>query len=158
MHKPDLDLVEACQKLVGVAKDDASAHGEQPQALASLHGLCDWVTSCINKDGEGSLELTKIIHRRDETGDDVIYEAVKAIATGTPRPGHRVVGVGTYRDGKVGWEALAKEFATTQAKLAEEAELYRSMGGELVAVEYLADRSEKYLKSAGGAMARFFFL
>ena len=93
-----------------------------------------------------------------------LTEAIRAIATGEPRPGHSVVGVGTYRDGKSGWMALAREYASgldpsregknVQGELA----LYRSRGGEVTSIEHLAHTEPEYLREAGGAMARIFFV
>ena len=88
--------------------------------------------------------------------DVTAWEAVQAIATGIPRKGHSVIGVGTFRDGEKGWKALAREFV--DRKLAEEVALYQKFGGQIVGIEHLADKNPSYLKSAGGAMARVFFL
>ena len=100
-----------------------------------------------------------------------MLDAIRAIATGEPRPGHSVVGAGTYRDGQTGWIALAREYsqlATTDAvsldqsyvgmKGLEELALYKSRGGELTRIEHLAHTQPGYLKEAGGAMARLFFV
>ncbi len=152
-------LIKACSPLVRAALNDASSNGEQPQALASLDGLCAWVESCL--DGQGSKELEGIVNQMEGGDDDAkcLYEAVKAIATGQPRLGHRVVGAGTYRDGQPLWEKLAREYAEGGGgpdMVASEVELYRTNGMEIVAVEHLADTSDEYLKSAGGAMVRLF--
>lgn len=144
------DMQEVCGGLVDVALEDASSQGEQPQGLATLHGLSDWVVRGINEQ-EDIKVLTTLQERDPQT-----YEAVVAIATGVPRESHTVVGMGTFRDGQYGWGELAKEFV--KRKLGDEVKLYESKGGELVAIEHLADHSEEYIKSAGGAMARFFFL
>ena len=152
-------LIKACSPLVKAALNDASSNGEQPQALASLDGLCAWVESCL--DGQGSKELEGIVNQMEGGDEDAkcLYEAVKAIATGQPRPGHSVLGAGTYRDGQPLWEKLAREYAEGGGgpdMVASEVELYRTNGMEIVAVEHLADTSEKYLASAGGAMVRLF--
>jgi hypothetical protein len=147
-------LKKVCLPLVEAALKDSSVQGEQPQAIATLYGLCEWINNGIKKEVKadiGSKELAKL-QATDPTG----FEAVQAIASGVPRQGHSVVGVGTYRDGEAGWRALAKEF--TALGLSEEVELYKSRGGQLVGVEHLADKNPEYLKSAGGAMARMFFL
>ena len=88
--------------------------------------------------------------------DSLSFEAVQAIATGIPRKGHSVVGIGTYRDGELGWKALSREFI--ERKLSEEVNLYANRGGRVVEIEHMADQNPRYLKSAGGAMARLFFL
>lgn len=143
-------MEEVCSGLVDAALEDASSQGEQPQGLATLHGLSDWVVRGIEEKEEIEV-LTRLQERDPQT-----YEAVVAIATGVPRESHTVVGMGTFRDGQYGWGELAKEYC--RRKLGDEVRLFESKGGELVAIEHLADHSEDYIKSAGGAMARFFFL
>lgn len=143
-------MKDVCPPLVDKAIQDAGENGEQPQAIASLIGLCDWVKKCIET-SSGSEQLD--ILRSNDPGS---FEAVQAIATGIPRSGHSVVGVGTYRDAEEGWKKLAKEFV--ELELSEEAELYLLRGARLVGIEHLADRNPDYLASAGGAMARLFFL
>ena len=157
------NLVKACTPLVKAALNDAGSNGEQPQALASLDGLCAWVKSCLANNGKGSKELESIVNQMEEGREDakVLFEACKAIATGKPRPGHKVLGAGTYRDGQPLWEKLAQEYAAgggVPDMMASEVELYRANGMEIVAVEHLADTSAQYLKSAGGAMVRLFYV
>jgi hypothetical protein len=139
------DFVSACTPLLQAALQDAESVGDQPQALASLSGLCQFTQTCFEQEDPILQQL-----------DPVSYDACKAIATGIPRPGHSVVGAGTYHDGKVGWELLAKEF--TKRNLAEEVTLYESKGAQIVCFEHLADKSESYLKTAGGTMCRLFFV
>jgi len=102
-----------------------------------------------------------------------MLEAVRAIATGAPRPGHSVVGAGTYRDGQMGWTALAREYARLATnddgamgldasyvgrRGLEEVALYRSREGEVTKIEHLAHTEPGYLREAGGAMARLYFV
>ena len=143
-------VAEVCPPLVQLAVEEAEEYGEQPQGMASLKGLCGWVTHALNEDPPSTSSTTL------QTLDPSALEAVRAIATQVPRPGHSVVGQGTYRDGKEAWQELAKEFV--ERGLGDEANLYKRHGGRLVAIDHLADTSPDYLKSAGGAMARFFFL
>lgn len=91
--------------------------------------------------------------------------AVKAIATNTPRPGHSVLGMGTYRDGREPWIHLGWEYTQLSTpwdescrRGLEELMVYKSRDGEVGAIEHLAHREEGYLRSAGGAMARVFFV
>ena len=142
-------MAEVCPPLVQLAVEEAEEYGEQPQGMASLKGLCGWVTHALKEDPSTSTTTL-------QTLDPSALEAVRAIATQVPRPGHSVVGQGTYRDGKEAWQELAKEFV--ERGLGDEANLYKQHGGRLVAIDHLADTSPDYLKSAGGAMARFFFL
>ena len=143
----DEELEITCRPLLEAALDDCSLQGEQVQALSTLHGLSAWVADCCHQK-QSSQVLSKL--------DPVVREAVQAIATGLPRPGHSVVGQGTFRDGAAGWQALAEEFITLQ--LSPECRLYQAHGAQLLTVEHLADRQPAYLASAGGAMARFVFL
>ena len=145
-------LTTLCGPLLDAALEDAGVEGDQPQALATLHGLCDWVIQCLDDTNTNSQALEKI--KQDD--DMLTYHAVRAMATGIPREGHSVVGQGTFRDGEKGWNALAQEFIDLQ--LAEEVELYRSRGATVVGIEPLADTQPAYLKSAGGAMVRLFFI
>ena len=96
----------------------------------------------------------------DELERTKLLEAVRAIATGVPRPGHSVVGAGTYRDGMQGWIALAREYAALSTvgdrRGLEEVTLYRSRDGEVASIEHLAHTSD--LLDDGGAMARIFFV
>ena len=92
-----------------------------------------------------------------------LLEAVQAIATGVPRPGHSVVGAGTYRDGMRGWVALAREYAALATvsddgdrRGLEEVALYRSRDGEVASIEHLANTRD--VLDDGGAMARIFFV
>mmetsp|Transcript_3532 Transcript_3532/g.5427 ORF Transcript_3532/g.5427 Transcript_3532/m.5427 type:complete len:269 (+) Transcript_3532:103-909(+) len=147
-----------CGSLLDAALDDLSSSSEPVQALASLEGLCEWVASIStpNEKEEHDQVWTNVQNQLGDSDASVTLEACQAIATGIPREGHSVVGMGTFRDAQPGWELLAKEFVNL--RLAEEAELYVSKGaGQLDSIEYLANQSTDYMESAGGAMARFTF-
>ena len=134
-----------CRPLLAVALEDCQLSGQQPQAVAALYGLCEYVTLCANGEHATSVAWASL--------DDAAREAVVAIATGEPRPGHTVVGRRTHAEGAAGWEALAKEYLP----LAYECELYQTSHFEFTGIELLADTQPSYLKSAGGAMARYFY-
>jgi hypothetical protein len=155
-HKSPLWTIDAvCPPLFKVALEDASAQGEQVQAVSTLHGLCDWVARNLGSETELPCP-SRVLEDLQNDPDATALEAVRAIATGIPRPGHSVIGQGTFRDARVAWERLAKEFI--QYRLSEEAKLYQLAGAELVNIEHLADTQPAYLMAAGGAMARFFFM
>lgn len=162
-YVPNNKVSQVCLPLISAALEDASSQGEQPQALSTLHGLCAWVRracTLLEAGKETSESLSKVLAtiRQD---DSVAFEAVKAIATGIPRPGHSVVGAGTYRDASEAWERLAKEFVVSGSKdlnVNNEYRLYQNAGAELVGIELLANTNPDYLESAGGSMARFFFI
>jgi len=159
---------DVCGKLLAAALEDASSSSSSQKepiyALASLQGLSKWVEKEIVQEEEqqesnGNDPTTHyyqstIINQLKGT-DEASFEAVKAIATGKPRPGHSVVGEGTYRDGEEGWKQLATEF--TQLGLSSEADLYLSNGAYLDGIAHLADTSREGLLDAGGAMARLKF-
>jgi len=144
------DTPDICIRLVDAALEDAAAQGEQPQAIAGLHGLCDWIRDSL----AGTID-NQLLDEIKES-DPISFEAVQAIATGQPRPGHSVVGEGTYRDGQEAWKQLAREYV--KQGMAPECILYKKRGAELVDIEHLADTKPDYMKAAGGAMARLFFL
>lgn len=147
-HK-DFTVQETCSMLVTHAILDCGEPGHQPQAIAALHGLCDFVQDCLSGNEESSV-LEQ--YRRDSD----VLECVTAIATNTPRTGHTVVGQGTHAMAADAWEGLAKEFI--QQKRSPECELYAAHNGILIHIELLADTQPDYLVSAGGAMARYYFL
>uniref|UniRef100_A0A7S3PWW3 Uncharacterized protein n=1 Tax=Chaetoceros debilis TaxID=122233 RepID=A0A7S3PWW3_9STRA len=105
---------DVCTSLLEAALKDANSQGEQPIALASLTGLTKWVAGGIenisNNDnggnssdgGENSSIVIQSLLKDLQSSDEKIFEAVKSIATGIPRPGHSVVGQGTYRDAEEG--------------------------------------------------------
>lgn len=121
---------------------------------------------------ETNSESFTTITTMDESQRLGVLEAVRAIATGHPRPGHTVIGAGTYKDGRRGWVALAREYSQlainpdalaldasyVKRKGLEEVALYKSRDGEVTAIEHLAHTQPEYLREAGGAMARIFFV
>jgi hypothetical protein len=173
-------FLNTCAPLVYAALQDAAINGEQPQALATLHGLNIWVQHQLlsittgQEDNQNDDDDDDDHHHHQQqrfrklwnSFTDIEQGAVQAIATGIPRPGHSVVGMGTYQDGATAWITLANEFvhvtcASTTTNhshhISNEPVLYQATGGELVQIEHLADQQPEYLKSAGGAMARFVF-
>jgi hypothetical protein len=145
-------LTAACMPLLDAALVDASEEGEQPQALTTLHGLSVWAAASLL----GKTESKAVSKMQRDPAKAVALEAALSIATGIPRAGHSVVGQGTYRDGAAAWEELAKEYVSLHRS--EECQLYQARGAELVGIELLADTRPDYMRSAGGSMARLFFL
>jgi hypothetical protein len=151
-------LQDVCGPLVDAAVEEAGVNGDQPQAMAALHGLSKWVNLMLQDEEkdfpipDSVTHLLTHLHNHDTVGLD----AVRSIATGIPREGHSVVGEGTYRDGEQAWKSFASEYV--ELGLSSEASLYQAHGGKLVSIEHLADKNPKYMRSAGGAMARLFFV
>lgn len=155
---------DVCMPLLNAALDDFTSKGENDAvALASLEGLCKWVSNAVVQNEEmqkddGKNECEDKIHTtlaQWRVDNQTMYEAIKAIATGVPRPGHSVVGQGTYRDGEQGWKELAEMYI--EDGMANEGMLYEKGGGELNGIDHLADTSREGLTYAGGSMARFKF-
>lgn len=141
---------EVCKPLLQMALEDSKSLGDNAIAISSLDGLTKWVAGGI--EGEHDIETLKNL----ESQDTVSYEACVSIATGIPRPGHSVVGQGTYRDAESGWCQLATEFVNLKRTDCESS-LYQQNGGNLVGINHLADTSREGLMAAGGSMARFEF-
>ena len=153
---------DICQPLLQKALSVVSSKGDTCFAMASLDGLCKWTSNAITEiegknrsESHSSDDDIKNVLLQWREDDEKLYEAVKAIATGIPRPGHSVVGQGTYRDGQEGWAQLAEIFVKDE--LTEEMELYQNNGGKLESIEHLADTTRDGLMYAGGAMARIRF-
>jgi len=140
---------EVCKRLLEMALKDSKSQGEEPVALASLEGLSKWIKAGI----EGKYDIATL--KQLEASDQKSYEACKSIATGVPRPGHSVVGQGTFRDAEFGWVQLATEYVSLN--MSQEAELYQENGATLVGIDHMADTSREGMMDAGGSMARFTF-
>lgn len=154
------ELALVCTPLLERALKDIEKYGEQAQATAALPGLCDWVCETYITDKDSAVLENFLRGETDvnNNGIDKLVGAVKAIATGVPRPGHSVVGQGTFRDAEAGWQALSREFAIRAGQAgAHECEIYGKSGAMFVGIQYLADTSPAYLRSAGGSMASFIF-
>ncbi len=149
----------------------ALLHGEQPNLLQGNESEDQEITKGTNENPRARQKIkshsAKII-LNNESDRILVLDAVRAIATGIPRPGHSVVGAGTYRDGKDGWISLAWEYSnlatvpfnssSTGVTGLEEVSLYKSRDGEVASIDHLASVEAEYLKVAGGAMARMFFV
>ena len=155
-----LNDLTLCSPLLKRAMSDIEENAEQTQAMASLHGLCSWVCDEYISDSSQKENLAEYLKRQLQNKDvdvDLVYKAVTSIVTGIPRQGHSVVGQGTFRDGALGWECLAKDYAISNAKGAHECEFYRKHGALFVSVQQLVNTEPQYLSTAGGAMAAFMF-
>jgi hypothetical protein len=141
---------DVCKRLLDMALEDSMSQGEDPVALASLHGLSRWLVEGI--EGKNEIALLNELKNSDEKS----FEACKAIATGIPRAGHSVVGQGTYRDAESAWRNLANEYVVS-LKMSDEANLYQENDAKLVGIDHLADTSKEGMMGAGGSMARFIF-
>ena len=81
--------------------------------------------------------------------------AIEAIALGRPRPGHSVLGAGTYRDAEQDFTTLALGFA--DRRVTGECAYFRDAGAKLAGINWLHDTSPEALADSGGATAAFHF-
>jgi hypothetical protein len=161
-------LVETCAPLVDKAMKHEEIHGEQVQALAALHGLCDWIAECTARDGEGSAVLSSFLRRRVEHEDDgminnTLIPQFQSMGSNGTRASAIQALQNTVWHSEVGgkvqtvWDALIREFCEHPRGLAKEVELYRRKGAVLVDIIPKADESEEYMASGGGSMVRMYF-
>ena len=145
---PALPLALAARPLVAHAIGVATAaHGaERIAAVARLPGLCAWIVATRAWDGLDAAEL----------GDDAAG-AVEAVARGVPRPGHSVLGQGTFAAAQPAFERLATRFAEERLATDADAEVgaFLSAGAELVGVHWMHDKSPPALRDSGGCTASF---
>lgn len=168
----NLGFVKVCKPLLKKGLEMAGVEGDQPQGLAALHGLSARVRYLLdksNKDSTESKAMEKLRHEyeNDDGNNDqnidkkIIFEAITSIATQIPRPGHDMVGMGTYFDAREGWTTLAKEYALSRKGemiVQGESQLFQTYGAVLVGIEYIGEENPDYWIDSGGAMARFFFI
>lgn len=106
--------------------------------VAALEGLSAWI--------------------RDAAAWEALEEpgagAVEAVAKNRPRPGHSVLGQGTFRDAEADWTALALGYARNAGG---ECGAFRDAGAVLRGINYMHDASEGGLLEAGGSTATWHF-
>lgn len=73
--------------------DAALYEKRERTALAALPGLCVWARGILANES---------VSLKTKFGE-VAFEAAEAVAEGRPRPGHSVLGQGTFRDARPAW-------------------------------------------------------
>ncbi|KAJ1454564.1 hypothetical protein M885DRAFT_521457 [Pelagophyceae sp. CCMP2097] len=129
-----------CGGLASRAAEEMKEFGAKDvSAVSLLPGLCDWV------------QVAEAWQRFPPPGRD----AVEAVAKRRPRPGHSVLGAGTFKDAEAAWKTLALGYAecTTEG----EALMYRSAGARLIGVNYMHETSEEALNASAGTTAIYAF-
>eukprot|EP00962_Isochrysis_galbana_P060918 scaffold35958_cov146-Isochrysis_galbana.AAC.1 len=114
------------------------AGGRKPMARAALRELCVAVAAI----GEEALA--------SEFGKEVAGAAM-TVALGRPRPGHSVLGQGTFRAAAPAWAVLAERHALSSE--AQEVRMYRAAGLSELRIEQFADTSEEGIAQSGGTVA-----
>jgi hypothetical protein len=86
-------------------------------------------------------------------------EAAKAIALGVPRPGHSVLGRGTFAAAEPAWTAMASEYLEEDEVVGAERAAFAAALRQVhptrkltTEVRHMANADPEYLKDAGGAM------
>ena len=144
---PALPLLVVGQPLVKAALISLHAEGaERVTAVASLPGLCAWLTA-----EEAWLRVNPNEHGDEAAG------SVEAVARGRPRPGHSVLGQGTFAKAESAFKELALEYAGTDVDADHESALLRVAGASLVGIHWLHDTSERAMRESGGVTASFEF-
>ena len=146
-----LSVELACKPLLTHALSHlAEVRRWQVVALVALPGLCEWVAALP----DGALE--------SEFGSEAGGAAL-AVALGRPRPGHSVLGQGTFNAAAPAWEALAERHVDDLVLAAEaaggeeggggsELALYLGHGATRVGIAAMQDTSQEGIANAGGAM------
>lgn len=116
------------------------------KCLMTLPGLSAWVRARERWNDE---ELIATCGRE-------AAEAAKAIALNKPRPGHSVLGHGTFKAAEKAWMHLANAYVDESGEVLDEMMMYKSaLGRGSWSIQHLGDTDPEYMVLAGGAMAVF---
>ena len=121
----------------------AAAKTEHPIALVPLPDLCRWV-----RDGQRWSDEALVAEHGSEAA-----EAAQAIALGRPRPGHSVLGQGTFKAAEGAWMHLAREHMEANEEVMQEMLAFKGALRGTFEPVHLADTDPEYMALAGGAMA-----
>jgi len=141
---PALCLSSVGMPLVGAAQKQLKARGaERVLAVAPLPGLCAWV---VEHEKWNHLDRGAAGYTDDQPG------AVEAVARGVPRPGHSVLGIGTFKAARPPFEILALEYARSQlvADTDSEAGMFAACGAEVVGVNWMHNPDPEAMKDCAG--------
>ena len=136
---PALPLSSIGPKLISTAREELSLRGvERILAVAPLAGFCEWI--CQERGWENAA------FSADEAA------SIEAIAKGVPRPGHSVLGQGTFKAGKAGMEKLAMAYATTALRANQDSEMcmFADAGAEPQGINYMHAHDPEALRDCAG--------
>ena len=140
---PALPLSVAAVPLIDAACAAMREQGaERITAVAALPGLCDWVCETRAWESEAMTE--------EQSG------AVEAVARGEPRPGHSVLGVGTFKAAQAAFQPLALAYASRDHPDAE-CSAFRAAGATLMGVHWMHSTTPDALRDSAGCTASFEF-
>ena len=80
-------------------------------------------------------------------------QAAQAIALGRPRPGHSVLGQGTFKAAEGAWMYLAREHMEANEEVMQRCSAFKGALRGTFEPVHLADTDPEYMALAGGAMA-----
>ena len=140
---PALPLNLASAPLIEAAVAGVRERGaDRVAAVAALPGLCAWIVEQQAWEGRGF--------------DDEQAGAVVAVARGEPRPGHSVLGEGTFKAAQTALEALALEYASRHGADTE-CTAFAEAGASLQGIHYMHETSPDALRDSAGCTASFEF-
>ena len=147
---PALTLSDAGLPLISAARKELLARGaDRVVAVAPLPGLCAWV---VDNAAWEHLDDQAPGYNAEQPG------AVEAVARGVPRPGHSVLGVGTFKAARPAFERLAMTYArSTLASADSEAGMFASAGGELTNINWMHSTDPEALRDCAGCTATLRF-
>ena len=136
---PAVPLALVGSKLVSAARDELRGRGAtRSMAVAPLPGFCEWIL-------------------REKAWDSPAFSpdenaSVEAIAKGQPRPGHSVLGQGTFKAAQPAIEKLALAYATTELRVNQDSEvcMFAEAGAEVERVNYMHAQDPEALRECAG--------
>lgn len=145
---PALTLAAVGPPLVRAALKELKVRGaERVVAVAPLAGLCAWVSQ--HKLWE-KLDASAPDHDPEQAG------AVEAVARGVPRPGHSVLGRGTFAAAQPAFVRLASAYvaqAIGRPDPDSEAAMFVHTGGEVLGINWMQATDEESLRDCAGCTA-----
>ena len=135
---PALPLAAVGSPLIDAARQELTTRGaERVLAVAPLPGLCAWVVSesCWSR----------------PDFDAEAAGAIEAVARGVPRPGHSVLGVGTFKAARPAFETLALEYAKAIAADHDtEVAMFARAGAAVQSVNWMHSTDAEALSDCAG--------
>jgi len=147
---PALSYSNVGPPLVSAAVDELRTRGAQRVlAVAPLTGLCGWV---VEHELWKSLDTDRPDYDEEQPG------AVEAVARGVPRPGHSVLGHGTFKAARPAFEDLAKAYvAKTATDPDAEVAMFQAAGAEVLGINWMQATDPDALKDCAGCTVHLRF-
>jgi len=143
---PALSLGDVGAPLIAAAREELEARQvERLIAVAPLSGLCQW---CVAETVWEKANLNE-----EQAG------AVEAVAKGIPRPGHSVLGVGTFKAAKEAMERLAMVYCEQVLKTDPDSEvgMFAAAGMEPFGINWMHANDAEALRDCAGCTVSMHF-